>query len=113
MTDAIEMEVKQLRADFASLAQLCLRQNGETHAYRSALLALITSHPRSDALDRTFRDELARTEARVVHECESEDYLEGMQSAQKLLLLALDESNKRQTLTSDALKAIEPIGKGI
>jgi hypothetical protein len=63
--------------------------------FQAAVLAVIVSHPRPDLLRPALNDHLARVDAGIVAESSSEEHLQGAQAAQKLLMLALSESEAR------------------
>ncbi|GIZ54052.1 hypothetical protein [Noviherbaspirillum aridicola] len=88
--DALLRDLAELRADFDALTRTSLRQAGENQVYRKTLLALVAG----DGL-AALSDELRRDEAQFVHECMSEDCMEGAQAAQRLVLLAIEESGRK------------------
>ena len=92
---ALEKQLSELRASFAETALIYQHIGGETRMFEAAVLALIASHPRPDLLGPDLHQHLARVDASAVSAAETEQHLQGVQDAQTVLIVALDESLER------------------
>lgn len=94
--EALENDMRYLLAELKNFAKLYLEQSGESQAYRHAVLALV-AHPiyaDNDLLRTVLRDDMARTEALYVGEASSDEQVTGLQRAQNVIMLALEESRR-------------------
>ncbi len=91
----LEAELAKLRSDFENALAIIQYLGGTDRAFQATVLALIASHPRPDLLAPVLREHLARTEANVVHESQSEQHLLGLQAGQTVALAALDDALAR------------------
>ena len=91
----LEQELLQLRSAFAETARIHQELGGEARMFEAAVLALVLSHPMPNVLGPVLHEHLSKLEAGVVAVSNTEEHLQGVQSAQNLLMLALSESLKR------------------
>jgi hypothetical protein len=91
----LEKQLAELRAALAETALIYQDIGGQTRMYEAAVLALIASHPRPDLLAPDLHQHLARVEANAVAVAETDQHLQGVQDAQAVLNVALDESLER------------------
>ena len=98
--EALEREVKQLRADLVELVGVFAHEVGKSRAIQQAVLALVSAAPISTELDEALAKNLAQMEATIVHTIVLEDHLDGMQQLQGMLLNARERSNTIRTFTA-------------
>jgi hypothetical protein len=92
---ALEQELLQHRVASDETFRIHQHIGGEARIFQSAVLALVISHPRPDLLGPILENHLARIEAGVVAVSNTEEHLQGSQSAQKLIMQALSVSVER------------------
>lgn len=92
----LEKELAKLRADFSEAIEIIQYLGGQDRAFEAAVLAVIATHPHPELLEPALNENLARTEAGIVHQSQSDAHLQGMQEAQNVLLAALKNALARQ-----------------
>lgn len=90
--DELEQQVASLRADLQTFVKIHQYLGGQNRAMENTVLGLVASNPRPDLLAPVLNGHLAKTEAGIVAESQTEEHLQGFQDGQKLLLLALDSA---------------------
>ncbi|MEO5661387.1 MAG: hypothetical protein ABIQ90_16570 [Polaromonas sp.] len=92
---ALEKQLATLRSEFRETAMIHQELGGFSRMFEGAVLALIASHPRPDLLAPDFHQHMARIEAGAVSAAETEEHLQGVQDAQAILNVALEQSAER------------------
>jgi hypothetical protein len=97
---ALEQELVQLRAAFAEYARTHQELGGQGRAFEAAIFALVASHPRPDILGPSLQDHLAKLEAGVVAQAETDEHLQGVQDTQAVLLATLENAQVSASRTN-------------
>ena len=92
---ALEQELAKLRAAFAETARIYQDIGGQSRMFEAAVLALVVAHPNPELLGPILHGHLSRIEAGAVAAAETEEHLQGVQNAQRVLMLALSEAEDR------------------
>jgi hypothetical protein len=92
--EQLEREVARLRSDLTEVIHIFSHEGGRARAFQQAVLAMITATPPNALLDKALPDLLARAEAHIVGEVLIEEHVDGIQSAQELILKHLEQSHR-------------------
>jgi len=91
----LEREVKSLKHSLEQTLSILQALGGSNRSFDDAVLALVVAHPAPDQLRPVLHNHLARLEADVVFQSNSEEHLNGVHIAQRTLMLALDKAEER------------------
>jgi len=91
----LEREVKSLKHSLEQTLSILQALGGSNRSFDDAVLALVVAHPAPDQLRPVLHNHLARLEADVVFQSNSEEHLNGVHVAQRTLMLALAKAEER------------------
>jgi hypothetical protein len=90
----LELELAALKDNLREYAKIHQGLIGETQSYQAAVTALIAAHPDPDLLAVQLHQHLARPEAGAVFQSDTEERLQGLQTAQSYLLEVCSTAQK-------------------
>lgn len=99
--DKLQEEVAQLTAQNREIMALLQNVGGHQRMYHAAVDSLIISHPFPPALRPVLVTLLAKVDAQIVSNAQSDDHVEGAQASQECLMAALEESERIHGLEDD------------